>query len=151
MIVVDCVRSNRNHITCRPWSCSRLVMLATKADFPTPGDPLIHITLWPSVFLIPCSISCKMSWRVPSIHGSRRGSLFPPRARTKSSSCCAIRISVARSATSRSLNPSTFFCNSITLSFWGTARMYLARPTVQLKFHPMQMDTHQASSRASCE
>ena len=86
VIVVDCVRSNWNHITCCFWLCSRLVMLDAKADLPTPGDPLIQITLWLSVFLISVSIFFKMSRRVPSIHGSQRGSLFSPRALTKSSS-----------------------------------------------------------------
>ena len=140
-----------NHITCRFWPCSRLVMLAAKADLPTPGAPLIQITLWPLVFLIPVTISCKMSWRVPGIHGSRRGSLSPPRVCTKSSSCCATRISIARSVSSWFLDPSTFFHNSITLFFWGTARMYLAWPMVQLKSHAMQTNTHQASSQANGE
>ena len=91
VIVVDCVRSNRNHVTCRFWSCSRFVMLAAKADLPTPGDPLIQITFWPSVLLILFSISCKMSRRVPAIHGSRSGSLFSPGALTKlSSSFCSV-------------------------------------------------------------
>jgi len=84
VIIVDWVRSNQNYITCWPWPCSWFVMLATNADFLTPGDPLIQITLWPSVFLIPCSICCKMSRQVPSIHRSRKGSLSPPRVLTKS-------------------------------------------------------------------
>jgi len=54
VIVVDWVRSNWNDITCRPWSSTRVEMLAAKADFPTPGDPLFQITLWPSVVSWPC-------------------------------------------------------------------------------------------------
>ena len=79
------------------------------------------------------------------------GAYFPPRVRTKLFSSCVTRISIARSVTSWTLNPSTFLCNSIIPSFWGTARMYLAGPTTQLKSRPMQINTHQASSRASCE
>ena len=86
-IVVDCVQSNRNHITCRLWRCSRSVTLAARADFPTPGNPPIQITLWPSPLLTSFSISCRMSIRVPGVHGSWRGSLVPPRALTKFSSC----------------------------------------------------------------
>ena len=85
MVTVDYVRSNRNAITWRFWSTSRLVTLAAKADFPTPGDhPLIQIILGPSTFLILISISCKMVVRVPSIHDLHRGSLSSPRALTKS-------------------------------------------------------------------
>ena len=92
--VVDCARSNRNHITCRFWACSLAVMLAVKADFPTPGDPLIQIKLGPSVLLIPVSIFCKMSRRVPGIHGSQSRILFPPRSLTKSSSSfCSVLVS----------------------------------------------------------
>ena len=91
VIVVDCVRSNRNDITCRPLPSSRVEMLAARADFPTPGDPLIQITLWPSVLLTLFSISWRMVFRVPSMHGLRRGSLFPPRVLTKSSgSFCSV-------------------------------------------------------------
>ena len=86
MVTVDYVRSNRNAITWRFWSTSQLVTLAAKADFPTPGDPLIQIILGPSTFLILISISCKIVVRVPSIHDLRRGSLSSPRALTKSSS-----------------------------------------------------------------
>ena len=85
VIVVDCVRSNRNDITCRPLPSSRVEMLAAKADFPTPGGPLIQITLWLSALLTLFSISCRMVCRVPSIHDLHRGSLSPPRALTKSS------------------------------------------------------------------
>ena len=101
VVTVDCVRSNRNVMTWRFWSTSRLAMLAANADFPTPGDPLIQITLGPSTFLISYSISCKMEVRVPSIHDLRRGSLFSPRALTKSSSSllsaavCAFCVMVA--------------------------------------------------------
>ena len=151
VIAVDCVQSNRNHITCRFWSCSRLVMLAANANFPTPGDPFIKITLWLLVLLISVSICCGMSRRVPFIHGSQRGSLFSLRACTKSSRSCITQISIMRSTTSWSLNPSTFFCNSITLSFWETVRMYLAGSTTQLKSHPIQIYMHQTSSWASCE
>ena len=84
--MVDSVRSNRNEIIRRFWSTSRLAMLAAKADFPTPGDPLIQITLGPSTFLISFSISCKMVVRVPSIHDLRRESRFSPRTLTISSS-----------------------------------------------------------------
>ena len=73
-VAVDCVRSNRNVITWRFWSTSRLATLAAKADFPTPGDPLIQIILGPSTFLILISISCKIVIQVPSIHDLRRGS-----------------------------------------------------------------------------
>ena len=57
-------------------------MLAAKADFPTPGDPLIQIILWPPVFLTSVSIACRMSLRVPSMHDLRSLSFFPPRALT---------------------------------------------------------------------
>ena len=86
MVRVECVWSNRYAITWRFWSTSRLAMLAAKADFPTPGDPLIQIILGLLMFLISCSISCKKAVRVPSIHDLRRGSLFSPRVLTKSSS-----------------------------------------------------------------
>ena len=86
VIVVDFVLSNRKHITCRCRFCSRMATLAAKADFPTPGNPLIQIILGPLTFLISSSIFCKMAVRVPSIHGLRRESLFSPRALTKSSS-----------------------------------------------------------------
>ena len=149
VILVDSVRSKRNGITRRPWSCNRVEMLAAKADFPTPGDPLIQMTLCSPTLLI--SILCRMAIRVPFMHGARRRSLFPPTVRTKSFSSCVTRISTARSVTSWTSNLSTFFCNSITLSFWGTARMYMAGPTTQLKSHLIQINTHRASSRASCE
>ena len=86
LIVVDCVRSNRNEITCLFWSCSRIKILAAKADFPTPGDPLTQIILWPSTLLTSDSIACRMSLRVSFIHGSCSSSFFPPRVLTKSSS-----------------------------------------------------------------
>ena len=94
IVIVDCLRSNQNDITCRPWSSSsRVAMLAANADFPTPGDPLIWITLWPSVLLISVSICCRMSRRVPSIHDSRRESLFPSRALNKSPSFfCSVTV-----------------------------------------------------------
>jgi len=84
VIVVDCVRSNRNDITCLFWSYSRIEMLATKTDFPTPGDPLIQIILWPLVFSTLVSIARRMSLRVPSIHDLHSLSFFPPRALTSS-------------------------------------------------------------------
>ena len=86
VIVIDCVLSNRKYITCRCCSCSRMAMLAAKADFPSPGNPLIQITSGPSTLLISLSILVKMAVRVPSMHGLHRGSLFSPRALTKSSS-----------------------------------------------------------------
>ena len=86
VIVVDRVLSNRKHITCRCCPCSRMAMLAAKADFPTPGNPLIQITLGPSTLLISLSILVKMAVRVPSMHGLRKGSLLSPRALNKSSS-----------------------------------------------------------------
>jgi len=61
-------------------------MLAAKADLPTPGDPLIQITLGALTFFILFLMSCKMVVRVPSIHDLHRGGLFSPRALTKSSS-----------------------------------------------------------------
>ena len=61
-------------------------MLAAKADFPTPGDPLIQIILWPLAFLTSVSIACRMSLQVPSIHDLRSSSFFPPRVLTRSSS-----------------------------------------------------------------
>ena len=61
-------------------------MLTAKADFPTPGDPLIQIILWPPAFLASVSIAGRMSLRVPSIHDLRSLSFFLPRALTKSSS-----------------------------------------------------------------
>ena len=84
VIVVDCVLSNRKYITCRCCSCSRMAMLAAKADFPTPVNPLIQITLGLLTLLISLSILVKMVVRVFSIHGLHRGSLFSPRALTKS-------------------------------------------------------------------
>jgi len=84
VIVANCVRSNRNDITCRPMPSSRVEMLAARADFPTPGDPLIHITLWLLALLTLFLISYRIVCRVPSMHDLRRGSLFPPRALTKS-------------------------------------------------------------------
>ena len=86
VMVVDFVQSKRNNITWRSCSCSRAAILAANADFLTPGDPLIQITLWPSTFWISFSISCRTDLRVPSIHGLRKESLFSPRARTRSSS-----------------------------------------------------------------
>ena len=86
VIVVDCVRSNRSDITCLFWSCDWVEMLAAKADFPTPGDPLIQIIVWPLVFLTLVSIACRMSLWMPSIHDLRSLSFFTPRALTKSSS-----------------------------------------------------------------
>ena len=77
-------------------------MLVANANLPTPGDPLIQITLSPSVLLIPVSICCKMSRRVPSIHGSQRESLFPPRALNKSSN---------------------FFCSAALFAFSGVESM----------------------------
>ena len=65
-------------LTCLFWSCSWVEMLAAKADFLTPGDPLIQITLWPPVFLTSVSIACRMSLRVPSIHNLHSLSFFPP-------------------------------------------------------------------------
>ena len=89
VMVVDCVRSKRNDMTWRSCPCSRAVILAANADFPTPGDPLIQITLWLSTLWISFSISCRTVVRVPSIHGLRRKSLFSPRARTKTSNSCS--------------------------------------------------------------
>ena len=86
VVRVICVRSNRNGTTWHFWSTIRLATLAASADFPTPGEPLIQITLGPSTFLISFSISCKMVVRVPSIHDLDRESLFSLRALTKSSS-----------------------------------------------------------------
>ena len=86
VILVDCMRSKRNDITGRSWSSSRVKILAAKADFPTPGDPLIQITLWPSALFTLLSISCRMVCRVSFIHALCRRSLSPPRVRTKSSS-----------------------------------------------------------------
>ena len=137
VILVDCERSNRNGIINQPWSFSRVEMLAATADFPTPGDPLIQVTLWSLTLLTWSSILCIIAVRVPSMHDVRRRSLFSPRVRTKSSSSCVTRISIVRSAARQSLNPSTFFCNSIALSFCGTARMYFAGQMTQLKSHPM--------------
>ena len=146
VIVVDCVRSNRNDITCLFWSCSRVEMLAAKADFPTPGDPLIQIILWPPVFLTSVSIACRMSLQMPSIHGSHILSLFPPRVLTKSSSSfcsataatmaadtmnqttwtmnigtetrpCSTRISIRRSRSNIFAKSSSLSRNSIALSF----------------------------------
>ena len=86
VMVVDRVLSNRKHITCRCCSRSRMAMLAAKADFPTPGNPLTQITLGPSTLLTSLSILVKMSLRVPGMHGSRRGSLSPISACFRSSS-----------------------------------------------------------------
>jgi len=57
-------------------------MLTAKADFSTPGDPLIQITLWPPAFLTSVSITCRMSLWVPSIYDLCSLSFFPPRALT---------------------------------------------------------------------
>jgi len=97
VISVDRVRSNRNDITCRPWSSSQVEMLAAKADFPTPGDPFIQITLWPSALFTLLSISCRIICRVPAIHALRSRSLSPPRVCTRSSSsfCSAPAFSVS--------------------------------------------------------
>ena len=85
VIVVDCVQSNWNDITCFLfWSYSWVEMLATKADFPTPGDPLIQIISWPPAFLASVSIACRMSLWVPSIHDLHSLSFFLPRALTSS-------------------------------------------------------------------
>ena len=108
-------------------------------------------TLWLLVLLISVSICCGMSRWVPFIHGSQRGSLFFQRACTKLSRSCVTQISIMRSITSWSLNPSTFFCNSITLFFWETVRIYLARSTTQLKSYPIQIYMYQTSSWASCK
>ena len=61
-------------------------MLTAKADFPTPGDPLIQIILWPLVFLTLVSVACRMPLWVPSIHDLCSLSFFHPRALTKLSS-----------------------------------------------------------------
>ena len=73
-------------LTCLFWSRSWVEMLTAKADFPTPGDPLIQIILWPLVFLTLVSIGCRMPLRVPSIHDLSSLSFFLPRTLTKSSS-----------------------------------------------------------------
>ena len=86
VILVDFVRSKQNGITRRPWSCNQVEMLATNADFPTPGDPLIQMILWPSTLLTASSISCRIVCQVPSIHALHRKSLSPSRVHTKSSS-----------------------------------------------------------------
>ena len=129
VIVVDRVLSNRKHITCRCCSWSRVAMLAAKADFPTPGNPLIQMTFGPSILLISLSILVKTSLRVPSMHGSRRESLSPISACFKSSSSffstCALRISMVRSRSNLSLNASSLSRNPITFSFWESTKMYL--------------------------
>ena len=53
-------------------------MLTAKADFPTPGDPLVQIILWLLVLLTSVSIACKMSLWVPSIYNLHSLSFFPP-------------------------------------------------------------------------
>ena len=75
--------SNLNDITRRFWSSGQMAVLAAKADFPTPGDPLLQIRLRPSTFFISSPISCKTAVRVPSIHHLRRGSLTEPRKNVK--------------------------------------------------------------------
>jgi len=82
----NCARSKRKVMEWRSWARSPATILAANADFLTPGDPLIQITLWPSTLWILFSISCRMVVRVPSIHGLCKESLFSPSARTKSSS-----------------------------------------------------------------
>ena len=97
VIMVDCVWSNQNDIIYLFWSCSQVKMLATKADFLTPGDPLIQIILWPLVFLTSVSIAYRMSLWVPSINSLCILSLFPPKILTKSSSslCSATAATIA--------------------------------------------------------
>ena len=94
VMVADFVRSKRNNIIWRSCFCSQAVILAANADFPTPGDSLIQITLCLSTLSIPFSISCKMDLRVPSIYGLRRKSLFSPRAQTKLSQTSFGHISI---------------------------------------------------------
>ena len=48
-------------LTCLFWSSSWVKILTAKADFPTPGDPLIQIILWLLIFLTLVSIACRMS------------------------------------------------------------------------------------------
>jgi len=121
VVMVESVQSNRNEIIWRFWSTSRLAMLAAKADFPTPGDPLIQITPGPLTFLISVSMSCKMVVRVPSRHALRQGSPFSPRVRVKSSnsffSTCAMWISILRSRSNLSLKLSSLSFNSVAFSF----------------------------------
>jgi len=45
------LRSDCNGIRCRFCLRNRAVMLVAKAEFPAPGDPLNHVTLWPLTFL----------------------------------------------------------------------------------------------------
>jgi len=49
--MADWLRSDCNGIRCRFWFCKWAAMLVAKAEFPAPGDPLKHITLWPLAFL----------------------------------------------------------------------------------------------------
>ena len=121
VVMVEFVRSNRNEITWRFWSTSRLAMLAAKADFPTPGDPLIQITFETLTFLISVSMSCKMVVRVPSRHALRKGSPFSPSMCNKSSNsfflACAMWISILRSRPNLSLKLSSLSFNSVAFSF----------------------------------
>ena len=63
VIVVYCIRSNQNDITCLFWFYSWVEMLAAKTDFPTPGDSLVQIILWLPVLLTSVSITCRMPLR----------------------------------------------------------------------------------------
>jgi len=60
--------------------------IVEQGRFPTLGDPLIQIIVWPLVFLTLVSIACRMPLQVPSIHDLRSLSFFLPRILTKSSS-----------------------------------------------------------------
>jgi len=64
-------------LTCLFWSCSWVEMLTAKADFPTPGDPLVQIILWPPVLLTSVLIAYRMSLWVPSIYDLHSLSFFP--------------------------------------------------------------------------
>jgi len=129
VVMVESVQSNRNEITWCFWSTSQLAMLAARADFPTPGDPLIQIMLGPSTFLISFLISSKIMVRVSFIHDLHRGSLFSPSMCNKSSnsffSACAMRISILRSQLILSLKVSSLSFNSIAFSFWESTKIYL--------------------------
>ena len=146
-------------------------MLAAKVDFPTSGDPLIQIILWPPVFLTSVSITCKMSLQVPFIHGLHILSLFSPRVLTKSSSSfylatvatmaadtmnqttwtmnigtetrpCSTQISIRRSQSNIFMKLSNLSCNSIALSFWVATRMFLTEIT-DLANDPSQMNWYE--------
>ena len=103
VVIVDSMQLNWNEITWHCWSNSQLAILATKADFPIPGNPLVQIISGPLTFLILVSMSCKIVVCMPSRHTLHKGSLFSPSMCNKLSnsffSTCAMCISILRSQT----------------------------------------------------